>query len=975
MPIPHLTRRNRPPEPPRRTGSRGWQRATEVSVRAGRRIESAAERAGGRTLPLFRLLQRRWMRRWKTALLTFVALGIIIAVAGIAWVSRDLPNPNKLTDRAVAESTRIFARDGTTLLYEIHGDKRRTVVELSAIAPLAVKATIAVEDRDFYKHQGFSLRGILRAVFTDIVSGGSSQGGSTITQQFIKNAILTNEKTVTRKVKELVLAYEMESRFTKDQILKLYFNEIPYGSNAYGIEAAAQTFFGKSAKDLDLPESALLAALPKAPTYYSPVGNHREELLGRWRYVLDSMVTTGAITQEQAGTAKQVEILKRLSPVREAIRAPHFVFYVKELLTERFNEKIVEQGGLKVITTLDPKLQDIAEEVVSDRAPINEKRYNAGNESLVALDPRTGQILAMVGSRDYFDSTHDGQVNVALTPQAPGSSLKPFIYATAFAQGYTPETTLFDLVTHFKTDSGSDYVPHNYDGKEHGPLAMRSALAGSLNIPAVKTLYLAGLDRVLDQLDRLGYTTFTDRSRFGLSVVLGGGEVRLVEHLSAYGALVQGGILHSRTPILKVEDRRGKALLQFQDRAERVMDPNVTALVDSVLTDNNARSFIFGSRSPLILPDRPVVAKTGTTDGFRDGWTMGGVPSLVAGVWVGNNNNSSMRPGADGVVVAAPIWHEFLVRALKGTKAESFPKPKPSTAKKPILTGKLLAGTPVSVDRVTGKRIPDSCLSTWPKEFVRQQTVKAVHDILYYVSRDDPNGPVPDNPAADPQFATWETPVQKWATEHGYTEAVPTAESCDLRTDAARPTVAFTTPGPGSVVGTSSFIASITTGGPRPATTVSYSLDGAAADQSAVAPFSLSIDLSAAAIGDHTLTATVTDDVGNSGTASVTFTYSPATTSASYYLASPGGPASVAAGDSLTLSAYAQHPNGVTSVTFSYLDPSDTSHTIGSASTLTDNVATVLWSGVPSGISRVYFVATTGSGTQLTSDTVTVTGT
>lgn len=974
MPIPPLRRRYFAQPPPGRERSRGWHRATELSVRAGRRLGTTAERAGERTLPWFRRLRRRYVRRWRTTLAALVLVGVVFAVGAVAWVGRELPNPDKLKDRAVAESTRIFARDGTTILYEIHGDKRRTVVDLPEIPKYAVEATVAVEDRDFYKHKGVSARGILRALFTNLIRGGTAQGGSTITQQFIKNAILTNEKTVTRKLKELVLAFEMERRFTKDQILKLYFNEIPYGSNAYGIEAAARSFFGKSAKDLDLSEAALLAALPQAPTYYSPLGSHRAELLDRWRHVLDSMADQGYITKQEAAAANDVDILKRLSPVREAIRAPHFVFFVKELLTERFNEKIVEQGGLRVVTTLDPKLQDIAEEVVKDRVPTNEKRYGAENAALVALNPKTGQIVAMVGSRDFFDTAHDGQVNVALTPQAPGSSLKPFIYAAAFGLGYTPDTTLFDLVTKFKTDSGKDYVPRNYDGKERGPLSMRSALGGSLNIPAVKTLYLAGLDRVLDQLDRLGYTTFTDRSRFGLSVVLGGGEVKLLEHLAAYGALVNDGILHPKTAILKVEDRRGKTLFEARDRSERVLDQNSARLTNSILTDNNARAFIFGARSPLTLSDRPVAAKTGTTDGFRDGWAMGGVPGLVAGVWSGKNDNSPMRPGSDGVVVAAPIWHEFLVRAVRGTKVESFPKPKKQNADKPVLTGKLLAGTPVEVDSVTGRRVPERCRTSWPKEFVATTTVRALHTILYYVARDEPNGPPPANPASDPQFGRWEAPVQKWAKEHGYTEVAPTEESCDLRTDASKPTVSITNPGAGAVVTVPSTIASVAVGGPRPAAKVSYALDGSAVGESGVAPFSLALDFSGLPAGDHTVTATVLDSVGNTGTASQTFTYSPGAGTASYYFVEPSGAVSVASGGGVTLKAFASHPDGVASVAFSYLDATNTAHPIGSTTVISEDAATVTWSGVPAGMSKVFFVVTTTKGAALTSDTVTVTG-
>lgn len=913
--------------------------------------------------------EKLW-RFWLPLAGVVVLSGILVLIVVFAWFSRDLPDPNRISERSVAQSTRIYARDGKTLLYQIHGDERRTVVELSDIAPDVVNATIAIEDKDFRKHQGFSLTGIVRALWRDLTTG-SSQGGSTITQQFVKNAILTREKKLTRKVRELVLAYQIERRFTKDQILKLYFNEIPYGSNAYGVEAASETYFGKPAKSLTLAESAILAALPQAPTFYSPYGNNTDKLLGRSHYILDIMVEQGYITKDQAEAAKGVNVLSSVKPKRETIVAPHFVFFVRELLTQKYGEKTVEREGLKVTTTLDIDKQLAAEEAIREQAETNEKRYLAKNAALVALDPKTGQVLAMVGSRDYFDASIDGNVNVALTLQQPGSSIKPIVYATAFSRGFTPETIIFDLETRFKMAGAPDYVPHNYNGKTNGPLPMRKTLAGSLNIPAVKTLYLAGLDHVIDQAQKMGYTTWSDRSRLGLSLVLGGADVTPLEHTAAFGSLAAEGVLHPTTPILKVEDKNGKLLEEFKNQETRALDENVARTVTDVLSDNSARSFIFGSRSKLVLPDRPVAAKTGTTQEFRDGWTVGYTPSLVTGVWVGNSKNEKMKAGADGVVVAAPIWNSFMRKALTGTKAEAFKKPKPSKADKPILQGKLEGEAPIKVDRITDKEIPDSCLDRWPKDFIADKTVRAVHTILYYVDPSNPTGTPPKDPIKNPQFAAWEEPIQQWAKKNGYVEKRPPLESCDLRE--RRPTVTITSPSAGSTVRGASVGVAITVDGPRPLSRVIYTLDDQELPQTNPAATSATVDLGSVDNGFHTIGVRVFDDVENSGEGRVDINLLRDLSSPSIYFISPSNDISAAAGEVITLSAFSYDPSGVDSASFISVQPDGSELTIASVPVSPSSIATSPWTA-PSAVGsyRLFVRSSTRAGTTLQSDSLTV---
>ncbi|KKQ14775.1 MAG: hypothetical protein US25_C0020G0015, partial [Candidatus Moranbacteria bacterium GW2011_GWE1_36_7] len=482
----------------------------------------------------------KWKIVGKISLYLF-GVGFLSVVGIFLYFAKDLPSANSVDAKLIAQSTKIYDRTGEHLLYDVHGEEKRTVIPFNQIPENVKYATISLEDQEFYSHFGVNPKAILRSAFKDIIKGGAAQGGSTITQQFIKKSLLTDEKTITRKIKEVILAIELEQKYSKDEILEMYLNQIPYGSSAYGIEAGAQTFFSKSAKDLTLAEAALLASLPNAPTYYSPFGSHTDALVGRKNSALQKMSDQGYITQEQADEAKKVNILSEIAPRQDNIQAPHFVMYVKEYLEQKYGEQAVEQGGLKVFTTLDWDKQQSAEKAVIEGAAKNVSQ-NAKNAALVASDPKTGHILAMVGSKNYFDKAIDGQVNVALADRQPGSSFKPYVYLTAFTKGYTPETLLYDVATNFSTDEGKDYKPQNYDGKFHGPLQMKNALAMSLNIPAVKTLYLAGVKDSINLAKGLGIKGLNQPERYGLSLVLGGGEVTLLDHVNAYGALAAGGV-------------------------------------------------------------------------------------------------------------------------------------------------------------------------------------------------------------------------------------------------------------------------------------------------------------------------------------------------------------------------------------------------------------------------------------------------
>ncbi|HRY52235.1 MAG TPA: PBP1A family penicillin-binding protein [Candidatus Portnoybacteria bacterium] len=730
---------------------------------------------------------RAWLSRALKLAGWIIMGGAIFAMAAFFYFAKDLPSTDKINERQVTQSTKIYDRTGKILLYDIHGEEKRTIVSLGEMSQYVKDATIATEDANFYNHFGLDFKGIARAIWGVITNNRSAGGGSTITQQFIKKSFFTDERSYLRKIKEWILAIELERRYSKDEILALYLNQVPYGSNAYGVEAAAQTFFNKQAKDLTLAESALLAALPQAPSRLSPYGSHPEELKARQEYVLNQMVKNDYITQEEADAAKKEEL--KFSEVAHSIKAPHFVMYIKEYLENQYGEDAVEKQGLKVYTTLDWGLQKTAEEIISEGAKNNAKKYGARNAALAAVDPKTGQILAMVGSADYFDTANDGNVNVTIRDRQPGSSFKPFAYATAFAKGYTPDTVLFDVLTEFNpncpADSSQDkdqygldcYHPGNYDDKFRGPITARESLAQSLNIPSVEMLYLAGITDTIKTAKAMGITSL-NADYYGLSLVLGGGEVKLLDEVAAYSVFANDGVKNEKTAILKIEDQDGNILEEFKSNPEEILAQQTARLISNVLSDNAARTPVFGANSSLYFSQRPVAAKTGTTQKYRDAWTLGYTPSLAVGVWVGNNNNDAMSKAGAGLAAAGPLWRSFIEKAYQlktecdenepddfclPKEVEQFNTPETIITNKAILNGSYLGTQTVKVDKLSGALATDQT----PPDLVIEKTIQSTHNILYFVKRDDPQGDWPQNPGDDEQYTNWEAVAQKWLSQHG----------------------------------------------------------------------------------------------------------------------------------------------------------------------------------------------------------------
>lgn len=586
-------------------------------------------------------------------------------------ITKNLPSPEALAQTQGPLTTEFYDRNGE-LLYKLYEDKNRSLVKLNDLPPYLVQATIAIEDKNFYHHPGVDILALIRVVSV-YLHDGQVQGGSTITQQLIKNTLLTTERTLQRKIKEIILAFWAERIYDKNQILQMYFNEIPYGGPAWGIASAAQTYFRKNPADLTLAEAAYLAGLPASPTVLSPYGSNPELGKDRQREVLRRMVEEKFITVEQAREAEKEE-LKIYSPVAE-IKAPHFVMYVKEKLIEKYGQRAVSQGGLKVTTSLDLKTQAMAEQVVADEV---EKlgNLNVTNGAAMVTEAKTGQILAMVGSRNYFQKG-EGNFNVTTALRQPGSSIKPITYATAFKEGYSPGTILLDTPVTFKNQWES-YSPVNYDSKFHGAVSIRTALAASYNIPAVKTLAVVGIPDMVKTAQEMGITTFNDPKRYGLSLTLGGGEVKLIDMMSVYGTFANLGEKKEIQPILKIVDANGKVIEDHtkNEAGKRVLSEAVSYMVANILADNQARSPAFGTNSLLNIPGHTVAVKTGTTDNKRDNWTFGFTPELVVGVWVGNNNNAPMNPQlSSGITGAAPIWNKIMTQLLVGKTDLSFKRP------------------------------------------------------------------------------------------------------------------------------------------------------------------------------------------------------------------------------------------------------------------------------------------------------------
>lgn len=646
-------------------------------------------------------------------LLLPVVAGVTVAASVYMYYAQDLPEPGELhRESASFKTTRIYGRpveDAVTgetrapLLYEVFDPQggRRTGVPIESLKAQkhVINATISIEDASFYTNPGVDIRGFARGVYLT-ATGQDTQGGSTITQQLVRNVLLTQQFTVERKIKEMILALEVSRRYTKDQVLEMYLNEISYGNLAYGIEAAAQTYFGVSVADLSLAQSAMLAALPRSPSYNSPFTNPREAKRQQ-EIVLDEMARRGYITETEAWNAKQ-EVL-RLKVQRFDIKAPHFVFYVRDqvedLLVRLYNITPVEaqrriyQDGLTIYTTLDWNKQQIAESLINSQTEHMTKlreEHNANNAALASINPRTGEILALVGSIDYFDNSIDGQVNMAFSERQPGSSFKPFAYVTAFQKGWTPATMAMDVRTSFDDYPNPPYIPENVDRKWHGPVLLRQALANSMNIPAVKVTQFVGVNEVLATAHRMGISTLTREGFYGLALTLGGGEVKLLDLVYAYTGFANAGVMNGEpvpdqlrkagyrevnpVSVLRIEDAAGAPIYEFNYPTQvRVLDPEYAFLITDILSDNNARVMTFGPDSPLKL-DRPAAAKTGTTNDWRDNWTVGYTPDLVTGVWVGNANNEEMKRSY-GSTAAAPIWHNYMIEALKRTPKTAFVVP------------------------------------------------------------------------------------------------------------------------------------------------------------------------------------------------------------------------------------------------------------------------------------------------------------
>ena len=629
----------------------------------------------------------------------FLIVSILLTIVVFAYFSRSLPSPNRLLERSFELSTRFYDKNGE-LIFEVFGEKNRTLVTLDQIPPVVVNSTLATEDSEFHLHRGFSLRGMLRAV-RNTFTGEGLQGGSTITQQVIKNTLLTQDRTVTRKIKELILSLQLENRYSKEEIIQMYLNETPYGGQNYGIFSASKAYFNKTPDQLTLSEAAYLSGLPQRPSYYSQFGSNPEAGIERRNYVLYLMKERGwigsdgrryFINDDEYKSATEEEL--KFETAKVPLAAPHFVFYTKKILADMFGEQMVEQGGLRVTTTLDLKTQELAQETVTKEVA-DANSLNVWNGSMVVLDPKTGHILAMVGSKGYnLDPEPDGctsglpgkegckfdpYVNVTTSLRQPGSAIKPVTYATMLSQGYSASFPFLDVPSLFEGSApDKPYEPENYDGIFRGVMSLRRSLGNSLNIPAVKALKIVGIDNMIDQAEKMGITTFTDRQRYGLALTLGGGEVRLLELTSAFSVFAAQGKYRQPTPILEVKDSNDNVLYKWQDTGGvEALSDEVAFLISDILADNGARSSAFGTGSLLVIPGKTVSVKTGTTDDKRDNYAIGFTPSVVAGSWVGNNNNEEMNPYiSSGITGATPIWHNFMVEYLKDSPDEKPEVPK-----------------------------------------------------------------------------------------------------------------------------------------------------------------------------------------------------------------------------------------------------------------------------------------------------------
>lgn len=846
--------------------------------------------------------QRKKLINLATVVATFalfsILAGVFLVTLLLAIFSRDLPNPNRLLERSEELSTKIMDRNGEPI-YEVYGDKHRVLVKLDSVAPSVLHATLAVEDSNFYSHQGISIKGLLRAV-KNMALGGSLQSGSTLTQQVVKNTLLTQEQTITRKLKELVLSLQLENRYNKDEILQMYINETPYGGQNYGVFTAAKAYFNKEPSELTVAESAFIAGLPQSPSRYSPYSSDPQLGLDRKNYVLYLMNVRGWLDEngqrhflndEDYQAALDEELNFEAAGV--SFKAPHFVFYVREFLADMYGEDVIEQMGLQVKTTLDLDFQQEVQDIV--KAEVEASSYaNVYNGALVAIDPKTSQVIAMVGSKDYFaDSSPEGctsgitgegsclfepNLNVTLAKRQPGSSIKPITYATLLEQGYPASSPLLDVPTTFVgADNGSDYAPVNYDGEYRGPMSLRKSLANSLNVPAVKAIQITGLQAMIKQAQKMGITTFDDPTRYGPSLTLGGGETKLLEMTNAFGVFANGGIYREPTPILEITDSRGKTLYSFRDSGgKRALSEEVAFLISDILSDDGARSEVFGFGSLLNISGQDVAVKTGTTDDKRDNYAIGYTKDIVIGTWVGNNNNEKMGAVASGISGATPIWRKAMLKFLENEDLEPNDFIAPESVEK------------YEIDELTGGK-PFKDYKTRYEWFIEGTEPVTVSDWYKILEVCKPDGKIANDDckdADDTETKTyidiqaakpeWQMDVDAWISENysGNDEYFPPNMKSELKYDGddvekdRDPAVKIVNFKNGDSAPTR-FRLKIEVSSARDIDEVRIYMDGNRVAEDKSYPFGYNFDLDGSQVGEHEFKVVAEDEKGREGEDSV----------------------------------------------------------------------------------------------------------
>ncbi len=649
--------------------------------------------------PIKKILKNRFHLILKKKWLLVIFCVAVFGVFSYFFILKDIPSTDRISRNSYPQSSKIFDRNGK-LLYTIYISRNQTFASFDKMPYALKKATIAIEDKDFYKHGAVDVRGILRAAVSTVFKR-QVQGGSTITQQLVKNSLLTPEQTVVRKIKEIILASVVESTHTKDSILEMYLNQVSYGGTAWGVQAASYLYFNKPVSELNLAECAFLAGLPEAPSIYSPFGSHPELGKKRQLEVLQKMREQGYITRQQEEDAGKLQLA--FSSIQHKIEAPHFVFFIKDLLVQKYGQRAVDQGGLQVTTSLDLDLQNFAQDTVASEVAKLEN-LTVSNGAAMITNPKTGEILAMVGSKDYFDTKNDGNVNVAISKRQPGSSIKPINYAVGLMRGATAASPFVDKQTCFPNQGGAQYCPVNYDGKFHGVVQMRFALANSLNIPAVKMLKYNTVEAMIATASAMGIQTFDSPDRYGLSLTLGGGEVTMLDMTQAFGVFANSGYKIPLQPILKVTDSKGKVLEEYHPPKSpifgtKTIPEGVAFIISQILSDNGARSMEFGENSQLRIKNYPISVKTGTTNDYRDNWTIGYTPSYVVAAWVGNNDNKPMSGLVSGVTGAAPIWNKVMSYLVKNNIPEAPQRPDSIVGKIVCSTSGLLPPPDGTADR------------------------------------------------------------------------------------------------------------------------------------------------------------------------------------------------------------------------------------------------------------------------------------